>query len=231
MSDSTDFPKHVGIIMDGNRRWAKAKGLPTLKGHLQGQQTLRGIAQHAFRRGVEYLSVYAFSTENWRRTEEEIGYLMSQVARSLKKYVPEFVDAGVRIRFLGVREGLPSSVLQAIENAEAQTAANDKATLAICFNYGGQQEIVDATKALIAAGTLAEEITSETFAEHLYAPDIPPIDLLIRSSGEQRISNFMLWRSAYSELVFTETFWPDFTPEEFDAIVRQYAERQRRFGK
>ena len=231
MSEDKSIPTHVGIIMDGNRRWATQQGLSTLKGHLQGQQTLRTIAHHAFRNGIKYLTVYAFSTENWRRTEEEVGYLMNQVARSLKKYLSEFVEGGVKIQLLGVREGLPDNVLQAIEQAEAATADNDQATLAICFNYGGQQELVDAAKRLIASGVAADDITTEMYANYLYGPNIPPIDLLIRTGGEQRISNFMLWRAAYSELAFTPTFWPDFTPKEFDELLLAYAERQRRFGK
>ncbi len=231
MTAKSEIPKHVGIIMDGNRRWAKERGLPTLKGHMQGQQTLRTITQHAFKRGVKYLTVYAFSTENWRRTEEEVGYLMNQVARSLKKYLHEFVEAGIKIEFLGVRDDLPKSVLQAIEQAEAATAKNDSATLGICFNYGGQQEIVDATKALVETGVKAADITTETFARYLYSPEIPSIDLLIRTGGEQRLSNFMLWRAEYAELVFTQTYWPDFGTDELDGILGTYAERQRRFGK
>lgn len=231
MDKTNSVPNHIGIIMDGNRRWAKEQGLPTMKGHLQGQQTLRTIAQHAFKNGVKYLTVYAFSTENWRRTEEEVGYLMNQVARSLKKYLHEFVEAGIKIEFLGVRDDLPKTVLHAIEQAEAATSVNSQATLGICFNYGGQQEIVDATKAIIAEGLKPNDITADVFAQYLYAPDIPPIDLLIRTGGEQRLSNFMLWRLEYSELVFTPTYWPDFDGSELDEILAKYSERQRRFGK
>lgn len=231
MGQINEVPLHVGIIMDGNRRWSKAQGLPTLKGHLQGQQTLLSVARHVFGKGIRYLTVYAFSTENWRRTEEEVGYLMNQVARSLKKYLNEFVEGGVRVQFLGVRSGMPASVIEAFENAEAATAHNDKAVLGICFNYGGQQEVVDAAKALITSGVAAEDVTTEMFAAQLYGPDIPPIDLLIRTGGDQRISNFMLWRAAYSELIFTDTLWPDLTDTEFDSLLDDYAQRQRRFGK
>jgi undecaprenyl diphosphate synthase len=230
MSQQT-VPKHVGIIMDGNRRWARERGVPTLKGHQQGQQTLHRLAHYAFEHGVEVLSVYAFSTENWRRAEEEVGYLMKQVAAALRHYIDEFVDEGVRIRFLGSRTGLDKNVLKAIEDAESKTVDNDKATLAVCFNYGGQQEIVDAAKSIMSGAIDAADITPEAFSEHLYHSDIPPIDLLIRTGGEQRLSNFMLWRAAYAELAFTDTYWPDFSDEEFGQLLEDYATRSRRFGK
>jgi undecaprenyl diphosphate synthase len=229
MADTT--PKHVAIIMDGNRRWAKAHNVPTLRGHMKGQQTLHRLTRYAFEHGVEYLSVYAFSTENWRRTEKEVGYLMRQVAQALAKYTDEFVGQGVKIVFLGVRSDLDPKVLRAIELAEAATAANTKATLAVCFNYGGQQEIVDAAKALIDDNLATSDITPETFAQKLYQPDVPAIDLLIRTGGEQRLSNFMLWRAAYAELAFTDTLWPDFSDEEFAQLIAEYAARARRFGK
>jgi undecaprenyl diphosphate synthase len=229
MSDNT--PKHVAIIMDGNRRWAKAHGTPTLRGHMKGQQTLHRLTRYAFTHGVKYLSVYAFSTENWQRTQAEVGYLMRQVAAALAKHTDEFVEEGIRIVFLGVRDDLDGKVLGAIEQAEAATAANTKATLAACFNYGGQQEIVDATKSIMSSDINAADITPELFSEHLYQPDVPPIDLLIRTGGEQRLSNFMLWRAAYAELAFTDTYWPDFSDEEFAQLLETYAQRARRFGK
>ncbi len=225
------IPAHVGIIMDGNRRWAKAHNAPTLKGHMAGQQALHRLTRYAFEHGVQYLSVYAFSTENWQRAEDEVGYLMRQVAAALARYTDEFVADGVRIIFLGVRDNLDAKVRHAIEAAEAKTAGNDKATLAVCFNYGGQQEIVDATKSLLASNIQAADITPEVFSEHLYSSDLPQIDLLIRTGGEQRLSNFMLWRAAYAELAFTDTLWPDFSEAEFAQILDDYAQRARRFGK
>jgi len=230
-ADTSLVPHHIGIIMDGNRRWAKARGLPTLRGHAKGQQTLRTIAHRTFESGVRYLSVYAFSTENWQRSQDEVGYLMRHVSLALRKYLQEFIDGGVKVVFLGSRNGLEAAVIKAIDNAEAKTAHNDKATLAVCLNYGGQQEIVDATKALIGQGMAADIITPEVFAKYLYKPEVPPIDLLIRTSGDQRLSNFMLWRAAYSELMFTDTYWPDFSAKELDTMLSAYAERQRRFGK
>jgi undecaprenyl diphosphate synthase len=224
-------PRHIGIIMDGNRRWAEARGLPTEDGHTKGQENLRAISQAAFEQGVKYVSVYAFSTENWRRAEEEVGHLMFLLVRGVDKYMQEFNDAGVRIVFVGQREGLDSKVSKAIEKAEENTKNNTKGTLVICFNYGGQQEIVDATKKMIAEGIAPEAITEAVVGAYLYAPEIPPIDLVIRTSGEQRLSNFMLWRAAYSELYFVDKHWPDFTAQDLNAALRAYAERGRRFGK
>lgn len=231
MNDESAIPTHVGIILDGNRRWAKAKGMPTLRGHAKGQQTLRKVARHIFTRGVKYLSVYAFSTENWRRSEEEVKYLMRHISLALRKYLKEYMDDDVKILVLGSRDGLDAKVLSAIENAETATLHNQAATMAICLNYGGQQEIVDAARAVIEQGMAADALTPDVFAEYLYKPEVPPLDLLIRTGGEQRISNFMLWRAAYSELMFTNTYWPDFNTTELDAMLAAYATRQRRFGK
>lgn len=224
-------PRHIGIIMDGNRRWAEERGLPVKEGHTKGQENLRAISQAAFEAGVRYVSVYAFSTENWRRTEEEVGHLMLLLVRGVDKYMQEFNDAGVRIIFIGQREGLDSKVLKAIKKAEENTKNNKKGTLVICFNYGGQQEIVDATKKIAASGLPPEEITDEVITAYLYSPEIPPVDLVIRTSGEQRLSNFMLWRAAYSELYFVDEHWPDFTTSELAAALDSYGKRGRRFGK
>ena len=227
----TEVPSHIGIIMDGNRRWAQERGLPTKQGHTKGQEVLREISQAAFEQGVKYVSVYAFSSENWRRTEEEVGHLMLLLVRGVDKYMQEFNDAGVRILFIGQREGLDGKVLKAIEKAEKNTENNNKGTLVICFNYGGQQEIVDAAKKLVASGMSPEDVTEDAVAASLYAPEIPPVDLVIRTSGEQRLSNFMLWRAAYSEFYFIDKHWPDFTPEDIAQALEAYTERGRRFGK
>lgn len=225
------LPRHIGIIMDGNRRWAEEHGLSTKEGHTKGQENLRAISQTAFEQGVEYVSVYAFSTENWRRTEEEVGHLMLLLVRGVDKYMQEFNDAGVQIVFIGQREGLDNKVLKAIEKAERDTKNNEKGTLVICFNYGGQQEIVDAIKKIMASGIPPKEVTDEVVTDYLYSPEIPPIDLVIRTSGEQRLSNFMLWRAAYSEFYFAEKHWPDFTSKDLTQALRTYTERGRRFGK
>jgi undecaprenyl diphosphate synthase len=231
MSQEASIPTHVGIIMDGNRRWARERELDTSKGHAAGQKTLHRLLYHAFERGVKYFTVYAFSSENFQRSPDEVGYLMRQVTVALRKYAKELVDGGVKVVFLGSRDGLKPSVLKAIDFIEAATARNEKGVFSICFNYGGQLELTDAVRNIVNDGKAAEDITPETVAAHLYGPDVPPIDLMIRTGGEQRISNFMLWRVAYSELAFTRTLWPDFTDEEFDTILADYANRQRRFGK
>ncbi|MBC7581241.1 di-trans,poly-cis-decaprenylcistransferase [Aeromicrobium sp.] len=231
MDQADTVPKHVGVIMDGNRRWAKEHGLAASKGHAAGQKALYGLMHHAFSCGVQYLTVYAFSSENFKRSPDEVGYIMRQVTVALGKYLKELVDGGVKVVFLGSREGLKSSVLKAFDMIEAATANNTKGTFAICFNYGGEQELTDAVRSIVRDGITEAEITPEVVANHLYGPEVPPIDLVIRTGGDQRISNFMLWRIAYSELMFTPTYWPDFSNDEFDTMLTAYAERQRRFGK
>jgi undecaprenyl diphosphate synthase len=224
------IPGHVGIILDGNRRWAKSKGKPTLEGHRQGSEVFREIALHAFDRGVKCMSAFGFSTENWNRTKEEVSYLMKLVVKVTEKYLDEFGERGVKILILGRREGLAKNVLGAIKRAEEATKSNTKGTLAICFNYGGQAEIVDAVKKLIAEGIPPQEVTADVVSGALYHPEVPDIDLLIRTSGEMRTSGFMLYRVAYAELYFNNKYWPDFTREDLDAAFAEYAKRSRRFG-
>lgn len=230
MSEAANIPTHVGLILDGNRRWAKSRGLPTLEGHQQGAEALKTVALAAFDRGVQYLSAYVFSNENWRRTEEEVGYLMKLVLKATEKYLDTFNKAGIKIVILGRRTQLDKKVLAAIERTEEKTKDNSRGTLALCLNYGGQEELVDAVRHLIAEGITPQNITADVLAGALYAPDIPPIDLLIRTSGERRLSGFMLYRASYAELYFVDTFWPDFTPADFDDALAEYARRQRRFG-
>lgn len=225
-----DAPKHVGIILDGNRRWAKNQGIPTLEGHRKGAEVFKDISLHAFDKGVEYLSAYVFSTENWSRTKEETSYLMKLVVKAVEKYLSEFHKKGIKIIVLGERSNLNSSVLKAIEQTEQKTANNENGTLALCFNYGGQQEIIDATKKIISKNINLQELTLSLFEQNLYSPELPQLDLLIRTSGEQRTSGFMLWRSAYAELLFSEKLWPDYTVEDFDEALIEYNKRQRRFG-
>jgi len=225
-----DLPVHVGFIMDGNRRWAKQRGLPSIMGHKKGQEALREVLHEIYARGVKYVSVYAFSTENWSRETTEVGYLMKQVIKGLEKHMDEFHDAGVKVVFLGRRDALNETVLEAIERAEAKTAGNGQAMLGICFNYGGQAELVDAYKKLVQQGISADDIDEDIIARYLYTPEIPPCDLVVRTSGEQRLSNFMLWRSAYSELLFLEKNWPDMTKQDVTDILEEYKRRNRRFG-
>lgn len=225
------IPKHLGLILDGNRRWAKAKGLPTLEGHRQGAEAFKAVALAAFDRGIEYVSAYTFSTENWQRTEEEVGYLMKLLIKAVEKHLKTFHEANIKIVVLGRREGLDKNVLKAVEKTESLTKSNTRGTLALCFNYGGKQELVDAVKKIVESGVAAEDITAETIQSALYNPEIPEVDLLVRTSGEQRTSGFMLYRSEYAELYFTETLWPDFDAAKLDEALSEYASRKRRFGK
>lgn len=224
------IPTHVGYIVDGNRRWAKKHGLPAYEGHLAGHAILTDIAVANFEAGVKYMSVYIFSTENWKRSADEVKRLMGLVLKILTSDLPLFHKYNIRLRVIGSPENVQPKILKAIEKAEAETAGNTGGELIVCFNYGGQLEIADAVKKIVQAGIPADDITPEGIAAHLYAPDVPPMDLVVRTSGEQRLSNFMLWRSAYSELMFIKKPWPDMTKEDVTAIMKEYAKRQRRFG-
>lgn len=227
----TIVPVHLGIILDGNRRWAKAKGLPTLQGHRRGYDSVKTISQAAFDRGVKYFTAFVFSTENWNRSEEEVTYLMDLLAWVATTEVNEMHKKNIRVRFIGRPNGLSAKILKAIKAAEAKTAKNTAGTLGLCLNYGGQQEIADAAAAMIRDGVAAEEVTPEKFAQYIYAPDIPQLDLLVRTSGEQRLSGFMLYRSSYAEIKFIDKYWPDFNEADLEAILADFASRQRRFGK
>lgn len=223
-------PRHLGIILDGNRRWARAQGLPKLEGHRRGYENLKTIGEAARARGIEFLSAYCFSTENWNRSEEEVEYLMGLLYWVATHEVTEMHRKNIRVRFLGSRERLSSRILKAIDSAETLTADNSGGTLALCINYGGQVEIAAAVKQLMADGADADDITPAAIENQLYAPDIPPLDLIIRTSGEQRLSNFMLWRAAYAELYFTKKHWPEFAAADLDMALFDYATRTRRFG-
>lgn len=224
------IPRHVGYIVDGNRRWAKGHGLPTYEGHLAGYNTLKEVAIETLHQGVEYMSAYVFSTENWKRSADEVKKLMRLVLKLVNSDLPEFHKHNVRLRIAGSREGVDEKIIQAIEKAEAETANNSGGTLVLCFNYGGHLEIVEAVKKFVQEGGDASEINEELIAKHLYAPEVPSVDVVVRTSGEQRLSNFMLWRSAYSEFIFLEKNWPDMTKDDVAFIMKEYAKRQRRFG-
>jgi len=230
MTRQSIIPQHLGLILDGNRRWAKANNLPPLEGHRRGYENLKVIGKAAVERGVTYLSAYVFSTENWDRSQEEVKYLMKLLTWFANREVNELHEAGIRVRFIGSRDRLDKSVLAAINNAEHKTRANKKGTLVLCLNYGGQQEITAAVQAIVAQNIPSKDINSELITANIYAPDIPPVDLIIRTSGEQRLSNFMLWRAAYSELYFTKKSWPAFNQEDLDLALADFAKRQRRFG-
>ncbi len=229
-ASSTQVPQHIGIILDGNRRWAAAKNLPKLEGHRAGYETLKTVATYAFKRGASFISAFVFSTENWGRSQQEVDYLMKLLLWVAKNEVDSFNKQNIRVRFLGEEEKLSPNVLKAMRDAEEKTKNNTAGTLLLCLNYGGKQEIASAATKFLRANPTADTITVEDISNNIYEPSVPDIDLLIRTSGEQRLSNFMLWRAAYSELYFTEAHWPAFTEAMFDEAIEAYSIRQRRFG-
>ena len=211
MTETSHTPKHVGFIIDGNRRWAKKHGLPTYEGHLAGYNALKEVALEVLASGVEYMSIYIFSTENWKRSAEEIKGLMSLVLKLFTTDSDMFTKHNVRLQVIGSREGLDQKIIKSIDALENRTRHNNAGTLVVCLNYGGQLEIVDAVKKLIQSGVDVEGINTQSIERYLYGDNIPPVDLIVRTSGEHRISNFMLWRSAYSELLFLKKMWPEMT--------------------
>jgi len=215
--------RYVAIITDGNGRWASQRGLDVAEGHRAGADTVKARLRDAVDLGVRELTVYSFSTENWARPEDEVEALMSMFAERIVGETPELGDEGVRMRFVGRRAGVDPELIQLMDWAEAQTAGNDRITLFVAFNYGGRAELLDAARGF--TGT-----TEEEFRARLYAPEMHDPDLLIRTSGEQRLSNFLLWQCAYSEFVFTPTLWPDFSRADFEAALAEYDARKRRFG-
>ena len=220
---SSSGARYVAIITDGNGRWAEQRGLPTLAGHQAGADVVKARLRDAVELGIEELTVYSFSTENWTRPRAEVDGLMAMFAERIDRETPELDEEGVRMRFIGRREGLDQELLRRMDWAEERTAGNETITLFVAFNYGGRAEIVD------AARTFKGE-TEEEFRRHLYAPDMHDPDLLIRTSGELRISNYLLWQLAYAEFVFRDELWPDFAREAFEASLEEYAARKRRFG-
>jgi undecaprenyl diphosphate synthase len=220
--------------MDGNGRWATQRSLPRTEGHRHGVEAVRRLVRAAIECGTEYLTVFTFSSENWRRPRAEVNYLFALLRRFIRQDVAELHSAGVRIIVIGERAGLDSDIVQMIEECETLTAGNSTLNLIVAFNYGGRTEIVQTARALagkVARGELSpDEIDESTFAANLYAPGVPEPDMLIRTSGEQRISNYLLWQMAYTELVFVEEHWPDFDKSIFLRAIAEYARRQRRFG-
>ena len=216
--------------MDGNGRWAQRRRLPRAVGHRAGVEVLTPLLEAAGRAGVKALTLYAFSTENWNRPEEEVDTLMELFVETAREKVPELDRRGARLRFVGRLEHLPRSVLAAMREAEALTASNDQLDLYVALNYGGRSEIVDAARRVVTAGLSPEEVDETTFARYLYAPEAPEVDLVIRTSGELRVSNFLLWQIAYAEFYLTDTLWPDFSPEEFLRAIESFASRSRRRG-
>lgn len=232
MADEAEhtIPRHVGYIVDGNRRWAKQHGLPTYEGHLAGYNALKDVAFATLEQGIAYMSIYVFSTENWKRSQEEVSNLMSLILRLFTTDAKIFDEKNIRLKVLGDRTGLDEKIVKAMDALEAKTASNTSGTLAVCLNYGGQKEIVEAVKKIVQSGIPAESIDETLIAENLYGAEVPPVDVIVRTSGEKRLSNFMLWRAAYSEFIFLDKMWPEMTKEDVLAIIKEYTRRQRRFG-
>lgn len=231
--DEERVPAHVAIIMDGNGRWANSRDLPRNRGHEAGEEALFDTVEGALELGIEHLTVYAFSTENWKRPAKEVRFLMNFNQSLLLRRIDELDERDVRVRFVGRRKRpVPKRLIRLMEQSEEQTADNERMTLTVAFNYGGQAELVDAARQLAedyAAGNL-KRVNEQAFVARLYDPAMPPVDLLIRTSGERRLSNFLLWQAAYAELVFVDTLWPDFDRRELARCVREYQRRDRRFG-
>ena len=224
-------PRHIAIVMDGNRRWARGRRLPVIAGHRQGVETIRRTVKAARDRGVEYVTLYSFSTENWRRDPDEVGGLMKLLEETIRRETPTLVTDGVRLRIIGRLHELSEGVRQAIAEAARATDAGKNGTMTIAFNYGGRAEIVDAVKRLVADGVPAEQVDEAAIARRLYAPEHPDPDLLIRTGGELRVSNFLLWEVAYAEMWATDVLWPDFALEHLDQALASYARRERRYGR
>jgi undecaprenyl diphosphate synthase len=226
-----EVPHSVAIILDGNGRWAAARSLPVEAGHREGTRALRRTVEAAIDLGIKSLTVYAFSTENWLRPPAEVDSLMEIFSETIDRELPDLAEQGVRTRFIGRRDRAPEELQERMAALELETAGRDRLQLWIAFDYGGRAELADAARAMIAAGIAADEVDENVFAVYLYAPDMPDPDLVIRTSGELRMSNFLLWQLAYSEFVFVDTLWPDFGADDLRRAVADYAGRKRRFGR
>jgi undecaprenyl diphosphate synthase len=227
----TDLPRHVAIIMDGNRRWARARGASELEGHAAGVEAIREVLRHAVRRQIPILTLYAFSRENWARTDDEVVGLFGLLEDAIRSETAELQAQGVRVQLLGRLEELPPATRASIESALAATAGGGRLLLNIAFNYAGRTELVDAVRAIVRSGVAADDVDEATIAAELYTGGLPDPDLVIRTGGEHRLSNFLIWQSAYAELVTSETLWPDFGPASLDDALAEYASRTRRFGR
>ncbi len=224
------IPKHVAIIMDGNGRWAQKKGLPRRKGHKEGVSTLKKIAKAAGKMGINYLTVYAFSTENWKRPDKEVNFLLNLFENTIKNELDALKENDVHINIIGRKNSLPSNIVNQIEYLENKTANENDLILNIAFNYGGRAEIVDTAKKIIKNKVNVEDLDEKKFSSYLYLDSIPDVELLIRTGGEKRLSNFLLWESAYAELYFTDVYWPDFSKDNLQEAINEFHQRNRRFG-
>ena len=226
-----EIPRHVAIIMDGNRRWARARGLTEMEGHAAGVEGIREIIRHSVRRGIEVLSLYAFSRENWARSDEEVSGLFMLLEKVVRNETAELVAQGARVRLLGRMEELPPETRASLQEALDATIGGERLQLNIAFNYSGRTELVDAARKVVALGLRPEQIDEDVLAAAMYTAGLPDPDMVIRTGGDERLSNFLIWQSAYAEIVFTPVLWPDFGPAELDAALAEFASRQRRFGR
>jgi undecaprenyl diphosphate synthase len=225
------IPRHIAIIMDGNRRWARARGVPEAQGHAAGVEAIRPIVRHAADLSVEALTIYAFSRENWQRSGEEVETLIGLLEAAIRDETPELIEQGVRVRLAGRMSELRAETRASIEQAIHATAGGTRMVLNVAFNYSSRSEIVDAVQAYVSDGNRLAELDEDALAGYLYTAGLPDPDLLIRTGGEQRVSNFLLWQAAYAELYFCDCFWPDFGPHELDAAIEEFGRRSRRFGR
>jgi len=225
-----EVAQSVAIILDGNGRWARRRGLPVAAGHRAGARTVRRTVEASIEVGIHDLAVFAFSTENWSRSDEEVDALMDIFAETIERELPDLAEQGVRVRFIGRRDRAPEALQLRMTAMEDRTELNTRINLWVAFDYGGRAELVEAARRLVESGVEPEDIDENVFAANLYAPELPDPDLLIRTSGEQRISNFLLWQIAYSELVFVDKYWPDFDERDLRRALAEYASRRRRFG-
>jgi undecaprenyl diphosphate synthase len=228
---NADVPRHVAIIMDGNGRWAKRRLMPRVAGHRKGVETLRGVIRACAERGISHLTVFAFSSENWRRPQEEVTLLMELFMRALENEVAKLHENGIRFRVIGDLSGFSERIQTLIRDAQTLTSNNTRLTFTVAANYGGRWDVAQAVKKLLAEGATAEQIDEDALSRHLSMAGEPEPDLFIRTGGEQRISNFLLWQLAYTELYFTEALWPDFDAKQLDAAIASYRARERRFGR
>ncbi|HEV2108816.1 MAG TPA: isoprenyl transferase [Thermomicrobiales bacterium] len=231
ISESESVPAHVAIIMDGNGRWAAQRGLPRLQGHERGTDNIRRITRAAGDFGIKYLTLWAFSTENWRRPSDEVEGILRILGEVLDREVDELHRQGAQLRHIGSLAELPDQTRRAVLDAIDLTRHNDRLVLTLAFNYGGRQEILSAVRSLVASNIAPDDVTEEHVRQHLFTHDLPDPDLVIRTSGEHRMSNFLLWQAAYAELLFSPVLWPDFGPDDLQAAVIDYARRERRFGR
>lgn len=229
--DRSSVPQHIAVIMDGNGRWATARGLARTEGHKRGEDALFEAVEGCLAAGVKWMTVYAFSTENWRRPKEEVRFLLNYSRGLLRRRRDELNERGVRVRFIGRRDWrVPRGVLNEMDKAESLTRDNTKMTLTIAFNYGGRAELVDAVRAMVDDGLNGSKITEKSIARYLYDPEMPDPELMIRTSGESRTSNYLMWQLAYSEMIFADVLWPDFSRQHLWGAIAEYQRRERRFG-